>query len=405
MSYIPFSVYPPMLTGALLLCAANYTLAIPQRSLIYLRLGLAIPALYAFWYAGYGPHEHKYRSYRNTPATMANLGVMAVISSCFVSIWDQNPPRWVVGGKVAPLPTSVFQRFLYSLDLFTSLRGTSWFKDTHWDFLPSSLLPSPTTRISRVDFLRQRVPFFVFGFLLADVFDSIGRFKPWDTTLMYPVTGSGLPVYQQAIYSISLCMLNYLGMALLHNILAIIAVSLGAYPESWPPLFSTPFASTGLADFWTRRWHLTFRRSFTRMAHLPWLAASRYFSPRIANSIRVFAVFSSTALLHVLLMFPSPVDELHPHYAFFDPSIMTFFLVQPLGLIIEALVVAPISTLSPPHTQRVIRRAFVWCFLVWSGRIWCDVWIRRGYWDQDENAMTGGMSLIRGILLGRWKLE
>ncbi|KAG9075723.1 hypothetical protein FRC06_009923, partial [Ceratobasidium sp. 370] len=58
------------------------------------------------------------------------------------------PPRWIVNGKVAPLPTTFLGRLGYAVDYLSSLRGTSMFKNTTWDWIAPSTkpcLPSPST--------------------------------------------------------------------------------------------------------------------------------------------------------------------------------------------------------------------------------------------------------------------
>ncbi|KDQ20074.1 hypothetical protein BOTBODRAFT_51431 [Botryobasidium botryosum FD-172 SS1] len=127
---MPTTVWPPIFAGGALLFAANYTLTVPRRSAARLRVLISIPATYAFWYALVGPHEHTSRLVQILPTATAMYGIMRVIETRIVSVWGESPPRWVVRGKVAPLPASVSGRLAYSLDLLTSLRGTSWFKDT-----------------------------------------------------------------------------------------------------------------------------------------------------------------------------------------------------------------------------------------------------------------------------------
>ena len=123
---LPPTIWPPILAGLVFLGAAIYTLTIPRRSLVYIRIFLAVPATIAFLYAGLGPHEFGMRQFRCTPLTIGLYGIMRVIETCIISIWDETPPRWIVRGKVAPLPTTVLQRLAYSVDLLTSLRGTRY---------------------------------------------------------------------------------------------------------------------------------------------------------------------------------------------------------------------------------------------------------------------------------------
>ncbi|WOO78089.1 uncharacterized protein LOC62_01G001642 [Vanrija pseudolonga] len=67
-----------------------------------------------------------------------------------------------------------------------------------------------------------------------------------------------------------------------YHALATVSIATGIYePDAFDPdLFSNPFASTSLLDFWGRRWHQNFRRDFTllstgtvRLLRLPQRAA------------------------------------------------------------------------------------------------------------------------------------
>lgn len=182
-----------------------------------------------------------------------------------------------------------------------------------------------------------------------------------------------------------------------------IFVSLGSHPESWPPMFDSPFTASSLADFWTRRWHAIFRRVFERItkAILFFLPLSRA-SPLAQRTIRPIVIFGLSATLHILLMFRIDVMETEHPRTFLDPSILKFFMSQPFGLALEVLVVLPACNVFLPEAWRsTVSRIWTWGFLLWAGRFWSDVWVHRGFWDEKERIV--GWSVVRGLLYGEWK--
>ena len=93
----------------------------------------------------------------------------------------------------------------------------------------------------------------------------------------------------------------------------------------------------------------------------------------------------------------------HPKKTFLDPAILKFFLVQPLGLAVEALVVVPLARVvfsEDEERQGWMTRAWTWSFMLWAGRYWSHVWVHRGLWQPEEKVV--GYSLVRGLLYGQW---
>ncbi|KAJ1299792.1 hypothetical protein OPQ81_012008 [Rhizoctonia solani] len=163
-------------------------------------------------------------------------------------------------------------------------------------------------------------------------------------------------------------------------------------------MFDRPFSATSLEDFWTRRWHSLFRRTFDRLSLGILGGIERTTGPlpvRFRKFLRVTTIFGLSAFLHLLLMYRLPTSETHYHPAFFDPSILAFFLSQPLALLFERIVIHPLS-----RGNMWVTRICAWSWLLYSGRWWADVWIRRGMWDQEEKVV--GYSLVRGLWDGNW---
>lgn len=82
---------------------------------------------------------------------------------------------------------------------------------------------------------------------------------------------------------------------------------------------------------------------------------------------------------------------------------MQFFLSQPVGMFLEAVVVRPVvlRAFKSPSVRRNVSRAWAWGWLVWTGRWWGDVWVKNGCWGPTEVHIP--LSPIRGIIYGQWK--
>ncbi|EJD08488.1 uncharacterized protein FOMMEDRAFT_165054 [Fomitiporia mediterranea MF3/22] len=420
---VPLSSYPALISGFLLLYASIYTHTITAQSLqaqcTLTRLVLAPPAILLFWNFGFNA------SY-NAPgvqvavgmAVVGLYGIMRVIDTCIVPLIDPIPSVWIrkEEGVPMPIPTSTKERLIYTFDLATSLRGTSWFSDRHWNWVPSPLVNASTTHLTRRAYLSTTLLSFVVQYLFMDVIDSINKSRTWDITQRYPITS--LPFPEQMVFAICVCGSTILSISVMYTLVALVAVSLGSSPVNWPPMFDRPFHSGSLKEFWSRRWHAIFRRVFTRVSLLLLLPI-----PKKWQSVRIFIrmliIFVLSAGMHVMLMYRlerEPSSHTHASLVqiFTDPSILAFFLLQPVGLAVEALVVLPLVS-SVPTARRekeekdrklnwigmALMRVWSWGFMLWAGRFWSDAWVRRGFWEEREHVV--GWSLVRGVLKGEWK--
>lgn len=115
----------------------------------------------------------------------------------------------------------------------------------------------------------------------------------------------------------------------------------------------------------------------------------------LRKTVRAVTIFGLSTMLHLLLMYRLPTSETHHHPAFFDESIMKFFLSQPIALLAEKFIVQPLS-----GGNLWVTRIWAWTWMLYSGRWWADVWVRRGMWDQGEKVV--GYSLVRGLWNGNW---
>lgn len=393
---VPLESHIPITIGLNLLAIANFTLTYPNSILSFLtRLFLAPFAIQQFVQYAYGVYDTPGAEIDVGLAVVGIYGIMRVLETTFVSMADSEPARWVVTstGERLPLPTTFVGRVAYALDATTSLRGTSLFADTHWDWAPRALLQQAATQsLPRWAFVRTRFASLLTQFLAIDAVDSIAKSRSWARAPPNPYPITSLPLHEQLIFSLCVCLQTALSISVPQTMVAILAVAAGLDSAGWPAMFDAPFAgTTSLREFWTRRWHLIFRRVFGRLARAV---------PLFPRAVTIFAF---SALLHMLLMYridmhvPYSVD---PTRVFFDTSILKFFLSQPLGLFIEAFVVLPLIGRLPTEWQKNAGRIWAWTWMVWAGRYWSDVWIHRGFWLPQERMV--GWSVVRGMLYGQW---
>jgi hypothetical protein len=213
-------------------------------------------------------------------------------------------------------------------------------------------------------------------------------------------------------------------------------------------MFDSPFSATSLKDFWSKRWHVMFRRVFERLSSPLFhtvgpLTRRRQGLP--ITIIRIFTIFTLSTLLHKVIMYEVMVWDYRNSKGRAAPSFwdinVTFFMVQPFGLLIETFVVekiaikmfpnkTPLSTFAPsgpergeintmhdknngavdnkggprqvledsqiskkvtsqtpPHQwqRELMTRIYAWCFLLWTGRWWAETWMAVGLFDPEEN--------------------
>ncbi|EJD50750.1 hypothetical protein AURDEDRAFT_111938 [Auricularia subglabra TFB-10046 SS5] len=404
---IPVASFPSVAIAVLLLFVANATWTLPiatSASGRVIRLILAAPALYYFYDFAYGDYGVRGRLTNTGMCVVGLYGMMQTIQCALVGLQDREPPCWVSirSGQKKTMPTGLFERAVYAVDLSTSLRGTSWLPDTNWDWIAKTTFDQQKAmNLTRWQFVRCSLATFVTQYFIVDAFDTLNKSRPWDTRLMHPITS--LPWYEQLPFTISVCVGTMTAIVVEFSFLAAIFVACGAPAEGWPPMFNSPFSATSLADLWTIRWHSIFRRSFERLSLLILWIVPDSAGRLVRRLLRVLAIFWLSAGLHILLMHRLETNDEFVHPSFWDRSTLKFFLLQPLCLTIEWVAIAPLSRrLLPPRWQTVPTRLWAWGSLLFTGRYWSDVWVRRGMWGPSEKVV--GFSVVRGVWKDQWFL-
>lgn len=421
-SLIPGLSVPPSANNAFMLgygmiLLANFTTTYNHAFLRYLRLLLAVPAIYGLWdygYSGFYSPTGKVNVEMGM-AHIANFGVLKVVEICLLGFWNkpEDWPKWVKLGKtekkaddgkplpreVVPFTPTIWGRLCYAYDLMTAC-GSSWFPGLAWNFAPSSYIHQNPKAKPQLQFFLSSLWLFAETYMTLDVIETIMSSRKWNTMEVFPVTS--LPIPQQLVFALCVCVSTCLSINIAYVIMALIASMIGIPSTAFPPIFNRPFRSTSLAEFWSIRWHAIFRRPFNKWSEAIMYPPTKYFklSERTSKFTRAAAIFFMSYGMHLILVWIVPERPNYPPHDFLNLQAAKFFLAQPLGLSIELLVAFPLTKALPNPWRKEARRLFAWCWLLWTGRFWSDVWISRGLMGYAERYIR--ISPVRGLLRGQW---
>jgi hypothetical protein len=400
---VPAESAPSAVAAFLFLLLAIFTLTL-KPSLFNITVRFTFSSISSYWFYRYG---HTYlaptRAVESGVSIICAYGFFRNIETSFGYL--QEPlPHWITNGESQKIPDTLLGRLVWSLDLLFSMRGTSYFSDTYWDFVPAALIDKRHSK-PRWNFVRDQLVSLVGQILLIDLFDTTVQSQAWPVMpqARYPITT--LSPFFQIYYAICVCMMTALSMSIPYTAVSIGAVAVGSPTAGWPPLFDDPFHATSLQAFWTHKWHASFRRVFL-MVSATIVDANKPFIPnrRIQSAFRGLCVFALSCTMHLALMYRiRPPAVLPKDWSFVEGETMLFFLLQPMGMLLEVTLVKPlavyafgIGSLGTLWCMRV----WTWVWLVWTGRYWSDVWVRHGMWGPNERVV--GYSLFRGLLHGNW---
>ncbi|KAG0145888.1 hypothetical protein CROQUDRAFT_45194 [Cronartium quercuum f. sp. fusiforme G11] len=267
-----------------------------------------------------------------------------------------------------------FQLILWVMLLMSSSRGLqfTWGPPTH-----------PTNNLSTSDLIR-RIVYVNIPATLALAF----QIKTRDSALQTPVSVflswgivhfPGLSLLSEVIYTAShgiwlasvmdvgLC-LTTLGATVLYKFARWLnapdAILQLCDPIYYPPAYDSPHLSSSIAELWGRRWHALFKRTFVLMGGKPmvWITKRLGASSNTQRLMGLFGIFAASAFLHEYPIFALT----HPHQPYRHlfsefPGAGFFFLLQPLGMLIEPYVIP----LIPKKLGG--GKLWVWAFLILTG--------------------------------------
>lgn len=392
----------PLSIASLTICIFTTTFPNHHRVLRWIRLTLAFPTALAAYAVTFPP------SFRLPPwlpkagiriqLYVYGVSVLArLMDVCVIGFFDgyteESCPRLVLRKEkgdddndgtleymTIPLPTTFVGRLGYTWDSLTSLRGASWFENCFWSWSPKSIREYRAP--ARSTFLRSALGHGVIIFMVFDVTEFILHSHTWNVTDSDSQVSS-LPPLQQIWFALVLGYWTHYSTRLTMDLNAIVPIVLfGLSPSSYPPLFLNPALSASLAELWAVRWHTTWRRTFDRMS-LPfvWMAHRMGLSRLTTRFLRTIIIFLFSALLHIGILHASPPPP-PAHHRAFEPGFVKFFMSQPLGLLLEAVLIQPLTETLPKRWKTTGRRAYVWVWMIWTGRWFADAWVLTGLYDE-----------------------
>lgn len=222
--------------------------------------------------------------------------------------------------RVAPPASSVWWD---AIDLMFNVRYLGWRKDK-----PTPLRPQSRPMESR-NFVMRTCSYFLVAITIYDIAHHTVQLLGPDS-FGTPIGGSTFdpslpPLHRYARSSslVLLCGFVFWGsIDALQALASLIGVLLlGISPNQWPPMSHEPWKSTSLADFWGKRWHQTFRRTFLVVGGRPF---SWIFGPKLGLPFGAFAI---SGIMHDWCSWSMGRGT--------DWRIQAFFVAMGLGCILE----------------------------------------------------------------------
>ncbi len=275
------------------------------------------------------------------------------------SLIKQPLQRILSGGDKKP------NRQWDAADLTCNMRGINW----TWSkglYIPPETRPMNSTS----SFLRATI---LRGFRDLVVFDTchcaVQSISPhtFGSTSGGSIFNPDLPFILRYLNSSVITILSgtviYFSLSMMYHLATLIAFALpGLYqqPSDWPPLSQAPWLSTSLAEFWSKRWHQSFRRSFVQLGGKP----LRFLFGRIGGIIGVFLL---SGILHDWCIWGMGRGTDFP-------EIGGFFLLNGVGVILEQV--------WEQATRRKVEGWLGWlwtmCWMTSTGNLLVDALLRRG---------------------------
>ncbi|KAG1849683.1 hypothetical protein DFJ58DRAFT_716901 [Suillus subalutaceus] len=164
---------------------------------------------------------------------------------------------------------------------------------------------------------------------------------------------------------------SYSGLQIGYELTVVLCVLLlRQHPDQWPPSFDSPWRSTSLRDFWSRRWHQWFRRQFIFLGGRP---LSLLFG-RVGGVIGAFLV---SGFLHHVTLFA------------IDPSSEMWRMVLPFGMMGVGMIIE--RAVAGNKTGGWMGWIWTMCWMVLWGNVMVDGWARAG--------MFGGSTILDNTFL------
>ncbi|KAF9242036.1 membrane bound O-acyl transferase family-domain-containing protein [Melanogaster broomeanus] len=183
-----------------------------------------------------------------------------------------------------------------ALDLALNFRGCGW----NWS--KGLRVPQETRPLARTRFVGYAIlSAGLHGLICSILHTAVKAFSPntFGSIQGGTIFDETLPFFarylRSAIITTIFTSTTYCSLQVIYNLCIIPAVLiLRQDPAQWPPAFDAPWMATSVNDFWARRWHQLFRRTFLFLAGDP---LSRMFG----STGRIIGGFLASGVFHDIM--------------------------------------------------------------------------------------------------------
>ncbi|EGG03107.1 uncharacterized protein MELLADRAFT_109590 [Melampsora larici-populina 98AG31] len=261
--------------------------------------------------------------------------------------WEKVKEDEIFKKKQEDEPCSAFKLITWTILQFTSMRGLNF----TWGPAAVANTHSTTYLVKRL--LKNIVPMNI-----AIVFIILTRDSPLKTPTS-ALLSIGVPVFPglwilaESIYSFSFGVWLACGMDCRFTLFTLLCTALYKVmsffqfpveildlfnPSYLPPLFHSPQSASSVAVFWAQSWHTMCKRTFVVTGGKPlvWITKKLGGTTKLQRLAGLMGIYLASAVIHeyLVLVLAQPPHS-NPHTFTSLPGSAIFFMLQPLGVLLE----------------------------------------------------------------------
>ncbi|KAK2461015.1 hypothetical protein APHAL10511_006956 [Amanita phalloides] len=288
------------------------------------------------------------------------------VASSYILLTDVQRKLFIKGQKKPAHQLPLLERVKWAAKLYTSSRGTRWSHEpTH------ALPPHPSPSITRSKFLLQEIRTLVWEIVLYEAIVTYAKSSP-----SFAVNGHSIgedDMFWRIVNVLGVGFGAIVAIRMVHRMLCIPCVAIGfSEPQDCVPIFGDFRDAYTLRNFWGHVWHQLLR--WVGVSHGRFLAYDVFRLKRgskAAYMVQLYTTFAITAVIHVAGEY-SLLGYLTYRHA------LLFFLLQPVAITFETLVIGVIGKLSIRGPWRLIGHIWVLMWFVYTVPNWIDPLLQRG---------------------------
>jgi len=280
----------------------------------------------------------------------------------------------------------------WSATLIMSQRSIGWI-DSSAPKVPH--IPPPPTK-ERKALVLAKLQELAFNVILFDLLGFLNRANPCFKLNGPPVGEEGTPMsfLWRLELTLGFAAGEYLTLTTIHCVYCILSVGFGlSEPRHWPSLFGSIWEAYTIRRLWGNTWQQFMRRLL--VSHSKFLIKNLHLSPggTLSSCITLLLSFFISGVIHAC-------GDLMVFRDFVTGGSFVFFMLQPLGIAIETVVIVVFRRIGVQIHWRILRVVgFVWVLLWFSYTvpILLEPLLRVGFFESGLS-----FSLYLGIKRGEW---